>query len=221
MTGEPCEEGLHDRALVGLETRLHQRGETAGRRPCSDRQRHRAKLQHRGIGDLSGVQETPGLQQAQLLPVAAGGKKVTVQLVRLQHRLGIASAVCRMAGHKIEPIAGERGAHPAARQGEGRARPITIALLQQRQVEQPFAGIIENFDGQLGGAAEQLGPPKETRRGEPEQKPHPSQIGRARGPVRWVGGERCDRFLERERRHIVGVGREQPRANKPPLRCSP
>ena len=55
VTRELCEEGLHDNAPVRLETRFHQRGETAGRGPCSDRQRHRAKLQQRRIGDLPGV----------------------------------------------------------------------------------------------------------------------------------------------------------------------
>ena len=43
-------------------------------------------------------------------------------------RFRIGGAVCRMAGQKIEPVAGERGARPAARQSESRPRPIAIAL---------------------------------------------------------------------------------------------
>ena len=123
-----------------------------------------------------------------------------------------------MAGQKIEPVAGEWGTHPAARQSEGRARPIAVTLLQQGQIEQPLAWIIEKLHRQLGGAAEE---PKQTRRGEPQHQPHASQIGRARGPVRRVGGERRDRLLERERRHFVGFRREQPRTHNPPLRRSP
>jgi len=78
--------------------------------------------------------------------------------VRLNRRLRIAGAVRRMAGEKVEPIPGERRAHPAPRQIEGHARPLAIALTQQRQVEQPFAGIIEDLEGDLGNAAGYLRP---------------------------------------------------------------
>ena len=41
------------------------------------------------------------------------------------------------------------------------------------------------------------------------------------GPMRRVGGERCDSFMQREWRHRVAFGREQPRGEDAPLRSRP
>ena len=48
-----------------------------------------------------------------------------------------------------EKIAGNPGPCPLPHHAHGRARPIGKALLQQGQIEQPFAGIIDDSDRHL------------------------------------------------------------------------
>ena len=74
--------------------------------------------------------------------------------LRLPRRFRIGRDGRRMAREEVEPIPGKRGAGAAPRQVEGRTRPITIALPQERQIEQPFTGIVEDLEAEYGVAAD-------------------------------------------------------------------
>ena len=51
----------------------------------------------------------------------------------------------------LNPVTASRSRRPRAI--EGGARPVGVALMQQRQVEEPLARIVEDLEPQLGGAA--------------------------------------------------------------------
>ena len=98
----------------------------------------------------------------------------------------VASAVCGMLPDKIEPFPRKRPACAAPRQVESCSRPFMVAPTQQRQIEQPFARIIEDFQTKFGGPARS--PADQTSRREAQRQINPAQIGRTWGPARRVVG---------------------------------
>src|SRR5207245_6361582 len=111
---------------------------------------------------------------------------------------------------------------PAPRQVEGRARPLAVALAQERQIEQPFAGIIEDLEGDFGSAAggtpDRVAAAEEPPRREAQRQAHPPQIGRTRRPMWRVSGECRDRLIQRERWYGIVLWREQPYAENAAIR---
>src|SRR5207247_9551989 len=119
-----------------------------------------------------------------------------VAVVRLPCHRRIAGALCRVARQKVEPFPGERPAHAAPRQVEDGSRPLSEALSEEREIEQPFAGVVEDFEAKFGVAAG--GAADETGWGKAHREINPAQIGRAWRPMRRVGREGRVRVANRE-----------------------
>ena len=105
------------------------------------------------------------------------------------------------------PLRRERRAGTLARQAEALARPLLIALVEQRQVEQPFAGIVDDIERQRAvRAILPLIVDNESQLGDVDRRVRPA-------PLLDQG---ADMVLIVEARHrIVGLRRE-PRAGDPP-----
>ena len=150
-----------------------------------------------------GVQEPPGLQQAQLFMGSACRKKGTVEVVRAARRPDRRRRL-RMPPDKIEPFPGKRSARAAPRQVESRSRPFMVAPTEKREIEQPFARIVEDFHTKFGGPASSTTDQAGGR--EAQREINPAQIGRTCRPARRVGRERGDRVVNRELidRFVIG-----------------
>jgi hypothetical protein len=76
--------------------------------------------------------------------------------IKVVRPLGIVLArrcVMKMIGQKGDEIVRSVGAHPAATELQCSARPIGEALCKQRQIKEPFAGIIDDSEFQCCDAA--------------------------------------------------------------------
>ena len=143
--------------------------------------------------------------------------------MRLQRRLRIASAVRRMAGHKVEPVAGERGAHAAARQSRGsRAtnRHSSAAAKASR------AAIRRDNRESRGSAA--AAPPSSLARLERDPPRRTAATGapdadRSCSRANAAGRQRAPRPFRSSGNGGISTAfrREQPRAENPPLRRRP
>ena len=111
-------------------------------------------------------------------------------------------------GDEGEKVAGDPGSAPTAHQGHGRARPIGKALVQQGEIEQPFAGIIDDPDRHLcrgtGDLAEKLA--HRVGRREAQIEADLADVDGASGPVRDASGHFFDIAEIREARQPVRLG---------------
>ena len=142
---------------------------------------------------------------AQIFGEGAGrAPRVVLQRRRVRIELGEARA----------PVAGERLPARRFRGGQRLARPLLIGLVEQREVEQPFAGIVDDVDVELGRTAAPAARPVEAQR-QPQFRDAP---GRLR-PVPLRPFERRQMLLIRKAWHRVVWLRIEPRPGDPPLRA--
>ena len=144
-----AEERPHHHVLVGLVAPLHHRPQRARRGAVpSARQIERREGQRRRAREIARHQEAAGRQQAHgEALVAAGLQIVGEQLRGVSARLLVLAAPRRRAsrdGACQGAASCARGAR--ARQREALGRPLLVALAEQRQVEQPFAGIVDDVE---------------------------------------------------------------------------
>ena len=105
------------------------------------------------------------------------------------------------------PGRGELRARPFARQRKAFGRPLLIALVEQRQVEQPFAGIVDDVERQRAvGAVLPLIVDDEAQFADVDGRVRPA-------PLLDQG---ADMVLIVEARHRVVRLRLEPRARDPP-----
>ncbi len=179
-------EPRHRLALVDVETLRHQRAERM-------RREHLGALGHvegrepeiRHVSERAATQEAARLQEAQTVPVARLDQARAIEVVRLLGDLFAGIFVRPMLADEGAEIARNLRAHTLAESGEGRARPFGVALAEQRQVEQPFAGIVDNADGKPRRAAGELAQElaNGVSRREADLDPDLADVGRAFRPV--------------------------------------
>ncbi len=126
--------------------------------------------------------------------VARPEEKRAIKVVRLLGDLLARDLVRAVLGEKAEKIARDLGAHAPAHRVQRRARPLGIALRQQRKVEQPLAGIVDDPDRQACGAARHLAQKSADRVGgrEADFDADLADVGGALRPVRDVAGHLLD-----------------------------
>ena len=103
-------------------------------------------------------------------------------------------------GEKLKPIAGRRRARAFAGQRNGLPRPLLVAQIEQRQVEQPFARIIHDVDVERVRAERA---PNRIRRLVFDGEAQLADLPRALGPARLGGRELGEVPLIVEARHRV------------------
>ncbi len=148
------EERPHHDVLIGLVAAHHHRPQRSLRRLPADGHVERRKGQRRRVGETAGHQEAAGRQQAHRKPlVAAGAQILGEELCGGQRRLLV---LARLGLERCEmrvPVRGQMRARRFARQRQAFRRPLLKTLLQQRQVEQPFAGIVDDVERQCAVGA--------------------------------------------------------------------
>ena len=144
---------------VDLEALRHQRAQRIRREAVhafGDVERRKPEIRHIRQ-DRRGHEEPPGLQEAEAMPVAGGE-----QTARDRDHAPAAPSP-RWRAHRGDARRGTRGtrARPRRERPPSRrqrlARPLGIALRHQRQIEQPFARIVDDPEGDRGGAAGDAG----------------------------------------------------------------
>ena len=146
-----AEEGAHHGVAIGLVAAVHHAGERALRPFVVVFEAERREGEGRRIVEVAGHQEAArrlGGEQARVGAAAGeiGGEGVG-QLAR--QRL-VGGRVRVDVGQPLQPRNGMVAVAVAAGGGKRLARPFGVALGEQRQVEQPFAGIVDDVDVAAG-----------------------------------------------------------------------
>ena len=100
--------------------------------------------------------------------VACRAQVLPIKFMRPSGIILARRSVMVMIGQERDEIARSPGAHPAATQLQRGARPISVALCQQRQIKEPFAGIIDDPEFQGCNAAADPAEKKPERAGRNE-----------------------------------------------------
>ena len=182
-------------ALVDVETLRHQRaqrvwGEAPGALP--DLERRKPEIRH--VAERSPAQEAARLQEAQAMAVARREQVGAVEVMRLLRHLLARGLFRPVLGDEIHEVARYLGAHALAHRPQRRMRPLAVALRQQREIEQPFAGIVDDPEGQARRASRDLGQELADRAGgrEAQRNADLADIGGAVGPIRHVARHLLD-----------------------------
>ncbi len=145
-----AEERPHHDVLVGLIAPPHHRPQRVIGRAAVDGHVERRKGQRRRIGEVARHQESAGRQQAHRETFVAAGAQIIGEQPCFGERSLFVFLGLRLQCREIRvPGRGEFCAQRFARQREAFRRPLLVALVQQRQVEQPLAGIVDDVEGQL------------------------------------------------------------------------
>ena len=142
-----AEERPHDMRLIGLVAPLHHRRERAGCDRVAFAERNRREGQRRRALEVARHKEAAGRQGRERVDVVArlpqiGGE----QLGDVARRVFVGLGVRVEAAEGRAPIGRERRAGRASRSRPASRAPIRVGLVEERQVEQPFAGIVDEVD---------------------------------------------------------------------------
>ena len=144
-----AEERTHHDVLVGLVPPSHHRPQRTVGRAAVGGDIERRKGQRRRAGEIARHQEAAGRQQAHRKTfVAAGAKIIREQPCGDERRLFVLAALGIQRLQMLVPWRRQFGARAFARQHETFGRPLLKTLVEQRQIQQPFAGVIDDVDGE-------------------------------------------------------------------------
>ena len=210
-----AEERLHDVRLVALEAARQHGTQCAarvgGRRP----RRQREKGEQGRAGEVARQQEAARSRRGELGVRRAGGLQVAREERGAGERnLLVGGGIDIERGEEREPVLGGSRALRRPRLFDRPARPVRERLLQQRQVDQPLAGIVDDIDMQASGP--QRAPQRRGRRvldGDAQLADAPGALR----PLRRVLGEIGQVLLVSEARHAVVGLRLEVGAGDPPL----
>ena len=202
-----AEERAHHDVLVGFIAPPHHRPQRAVGRAAVDRDVERCKGQRRCIGEIARHQKAPGRQQAHRKAfVAAGAQIIGEQFGGGKRCLFVLSALRLKCLEMRMPRRGELCARALARQREALCRPLLKTLVEQRQIQQPFAGVIDDVDGERAvGAVLALVVDDQAQFADISGRTRPSPFLDQGTDVALIG----------EARHRVVRLRRQPRAGDP------
>ena len=144
-----AKERLHHMRLVGLVAPLHHGMERAGAGAATLQLGKRGEGQGGRALEIARHQEAPGRQRRERALVELAGPQVGSQRVGQGARGGLVRVGGRIDGFgQGAPFA--RQLRPNRQFGhlEGVGGEFLVGLAEQRQVEQPFAGIVDNVDRQ-------------------------------------------------------------------------
>jgi hypothetical protein len=138
-----------DFGLVGFKAPLHQGSKGPVSRALDTVGNVERGEPHVGIfPERTGIEEAAGLKEVEPMLVACRPQVLPIKVMR-PFCIGLTCrCVVAMIGQKGDEIARSAGAYSAAAELQCGARPIGVALCQQRQIEEPFAGIIDDSEFQ-------------------------------------------------------------------------
>ena len=194
-----AEEGFDDMRLVGLVAPLHHRRERARGECRAFFHMQRREGQRRRSFELAGHEKAAGRQGGQRISLRSRRSQIGREQIR--EALGLRLAFGRIGGdsqRRAAPVGRERRARSCGAGFQRLARPLRVALGQKRQVEEPFAGIVDNVDGEFGRALPQALAPLEL-----EREPQFGDAARRFRPVAFVPGQGGQMILVGEARHVV------------------
>ena len=204
-----AEERLDHHALVGVEALLEARA-TASPTGCCAGRGSGEKVSAGEPSRSPGIRKRPGATLDR--PDAARGGEIAGEGRRKRARRRLVERRRRVGRlERREPGARRASARPGRAGGGDRGRrPVGEALRHQRQVEQPFAGVVGDVEmhGLRPGKARD-----QARGAQPQRQPQGRDRAGALGPARLGREQRREMLLEGEARHgVVGlrlqVGRE-------------
>src|SRR5690348_18323984 len=97
----------------------------------------------RPVAERARLEEAAGLKKAQAALVACLEEELAIERMGALREL-VARRRPLMVGHEGEEIARDLSAGAAPEQRKSGARPLGIALVEQRQIEQPLARVIDD-----------------------------------------------------------------------------
>ena len=209
-----AEEGLHHMRLVGLVAPLHHRGERAGAKFHAFVDAQRREGEGGRAFEFAGHEKAAGRQRGQRVIVRARSAQISGE--EFGETLGFAFAFIGVGSNRqrrAAPVGGKRRARSGGACFQCFARPLRVGFGQQRQVEQPFAGIVDDVDGEFRWALPEAGAPLEFQR--------QAKLGNAARRFRPVpvvaAGQRGQMIFIGEARNVVVWLRLQFRAHQPAL----
>ena len=167
-----------------------------------------AKVSAGRAGEIAGHQEAAGRQQAHGKTfVAAGAQIIGEQPRRRQRRLFVCRCFRDQRAEMAVPWRRQLRAKRLPRQREALGGPLLETLVEQRQVEQPFAGIVDDIERQ--GSVRAVLPLIV------DHQPEFADIDRRIRPAPLLDQGADMIFIGKARHRIVGL-RLQPGARDPP-----
>ncbi len=147
-----AEEGFDDDGLIGFVAPLHHRPERAALRLSVRGQGKRRESQRRRPIEIAGQQEAAGRKRGKRAFVGLAGLQIVGKAggeIAGDHFIGGSGDIRRL--RQRQPGARQLGADAGCGKGDGFLAEGAEILAEQRQVEQPFAGIIDDIDRQAAG----------------------------------------------------------------------
>ena len=178
-----AEERPHDMIAIGIVAARHHAGERLRIDLAAFAHRQRRKRQQRRAFKIARHQEPPRRQRRRRNRLGAAGAQIGCEQRR---RLLRDALVRRSRGIEARDIGAPFRGQRRARRGQARIkrilRPALIGFAEQRQIEQPFAGIIDEVDRQLRRPPAEAGVAFEFKR-----QPQFGDAARRFGPRAFVG----------------------------------
>ena len=143
------EEGAHHHVLVSLIAPAHHRPQRTLGRHAGVGQIERSKRQRRRAREVARHQEAAGWKQAHGKTFVAAGAQIFREQPRGGQRRLLVFAGGSVQHRKMRmPFCRKPGAWPLPRQAKALGGPLLVTLVEQRQIEQPFAGIVDDIERQ-------------------------------------------------------------------------
>ena len=180
--------------LVGLIAARHHRRERAGSNRCLVCERDRSERQSRRALEIARHQEPAGRQGRERIDVVARPLEIGGEQFGDPPRRVLAGLGLRVEpDERRTPFLRKRRAGGGLARRQRLARPFGVALVEQGQVEQPFAGIVDEVElearaspAPAGGALELDGEPQLS---DPAGRLRPAAIGAREARQMFLVGE--------------------------------
>ena len=151
-----AEERTHDMGLVGLVAPLHHRRERSRCDFRARRERQRREGECGRAREIAGHQEAARRQSRERIDVVARLPQIGGEQGGAGARDFFIGRGRRFEAHQmLGPGLRQRLARRRSARRDRLLRPLRIALVQQRKVEQPFAGIVDDVEVERRGAEPQ------------------------------------------------------------------
>src|ERR1700730_15964465 len=144
-----AEKGFHDISLIGLVAPFHHSRVRLGRIDFTFFDSERCEGEGGGAFKVPRHKKTSRRQGRKVIFSSAAGTQVGGKNFSLPARLFLARFTAGLGnGRKPSPICGKRCSCSTFRGNKSFARPLRIGFRKEREIEQPFAGIIDDVDGE-------------------------------------------------------------------------